>query len=137
MPCSFMNRKYFPISWVSSPPPDLWLGLHLTRMDTQDRRNSAINHWALTPLWLRSLLHSPCFSQNSAFVSSMSSCNIKLTPQIIFPPRFKLFEARTASPRSSALSTNTPWSLSEENPMNEFEFSHGRTNPYGYSKAEL
>lgn len=42
------------------------------------------------------------------FLSSwcFTSCNIQLTPRIIFPPRFKLLEVHTGSVYSSVLSTN-------------------------------
>lgn len=88
-------------------------------MYTYDRRSSTINNWAPTPSGLRSLLHSPCSSQNSVFVSSMSSCyftscNVQFTPQIVFSPRFRLFEAHTGSPCSSALSTKSTLILKQK-----------------------
>ncbi|CAM9106453.1 unnamed protein product [Bubo scandiacus] len=85
------------------------------KMDVQDR-SSMFDCWTPAP----ARFGSPSHISGSLFVvptSSITSCNIQLSPQIISPPRLNVLEAHTES-------------LSKNNPTSGLAFSQGRSNPH-------
>jgi len=105
------------------------------QVDVQDRKSSVFNCWVPAPAWFGLLLYS------SSSLQTYSS-SVQVIPATLLPTTYnshhRLFFSQVYISLRHTLGLlillhyppSTPWSLSEDNPMTVFAFSHGSSNPH-------